>query len=82
MPLAVILDTDGLILDTEPLSLRVWQEAGAELGYELTDDLCARIIGLIAPATERLLSQHFATTFPAGQVASQAVVCPCPCRDY
>ncbi|MDP6580014.1 MAG: HAD family phosphatase [Vicinamibacterales bacterium] len=73
MPLTVILDMDGLMLDTEPISLRVWQEAGAELGYELTDDLCARTIGLDATATGRLLSQHFGPTFPAARVASRAV---------
>ena len=73
MPLAVILDMDGLMLDTEPMSLRAWREAAAELGYRLTDDLCRQTIGLGATATTQLLAQHFGGDFPAAQLATRAI---------
>ena len=38
MPLdAVILDMDGLMVDTEPLYKIAWQAGIAELGFELSD---------------------------------------------
>lgn len=33
---AVILDMDGLMLDTEKLLQRFWREAAAEYGYQMT----------------------------------------------
>jgi beta-phosphoglucomutase-like phosphatase (HAD superfamily) len=37
MALAVILDMDGLMLDTEPIALRAWKQASCDLGHELDD---------------------------------------------
>jgi beta-phosphoglucomutase-like phosphatase (HAD superfamily) len=34
----VILDMDGLMLDTEPFYKRAWQEAVRRLGHELSDE--------------------------------------------
>jgi HAD superfamily hydrolase (TIGR01509 family) len=42
---AVILDMDGLMLDTERVSKQAWQEAAAELGYELSDIVYLRCLG-------------------------------------
>ena len=72
--LAVILDMDGLMLDTEPLSLQAWQEAAAELGYQLTDGLLRQTIGLNAKATTQLLERRFGNDFPSALLASQAVM--------
>ncbi|MBM5824254.1 MAG: HAD family phosphatase [Cyanobacteria bacterium M_surface_10_m2_119] len=36
MPAACLFDLDGLLLDTEPLHARAWQEASAHFGLELT----------------------------------------------
>ena len=71
---AVILDMDGLMLDTEPSSLQAWKEAAAELGYVLTDDLLHKMIGLNAEATAHLLKRRFGDDFPAARLASRAVV--------
>lgn len=73
MPLAVILDMDGLMLDTEPISLRAWKEAGSELGYVLSEDMCTQTIGLNAAATGQLLKRHFGEVFPADQLARSAL---------
>jgi HAD superfamily hydrolase (TIGR01509 family) len=59
MALAVILDMDGLLLDTEPISLRVWRQAALECGYELDDDTCDRMIGLGQSANREMLLGRF-----------------------
>lgn len=39
---AVIFDVDGTILDTERLYMQAWRQAGAEFGYEVTQDVLLR----------------------------------------
>ena len=43
--LAVILDLDGLMLDTEILEFRAWQRAAAEFGWPMPDEQYLRLIG-------------------------------------
>ena len=70
--LAVILDMDGLMLDTEPLSATGLEKAGAELGYVLTDDLLHEMIGLNASTSTLLLERHFGNDFPTARLADRA----------
>ncbi|MCH9697191.1 MAG: HAD family phosphatase [Gammaproteobacteria bacterium] len=42
---AVILDMDGLLLDTEPVYKQAWQYGGKQLGYQLSDQLCDEFSG-------------------------------------
>lgn len=44
-PAAVVLDMDGLLLDTERLVRPAWQETAAELGHAMDDALYAQLIG-------------------------------------
>ena len=49
----IVLDMDGLMLDTEPLYKVAWQAASAELGYVLDDqsyDARDVVAGLVANA--------------------------------
>ncbi len=41
-PRALILDFDGVIADTENVHIAAWQRTFASLGWEMSDDLCAR----------------------------------------
>jgi beta-phosphoglucomutase-like phosphatase (HAD superfamily) len=43
---AVIFDMDGVILDTEPINIRAWMAAAADVGYALTEEHCHDMIGL------------------------------------
>lgn len=45
MDIAVILDIDGLMVDTEPISRAAWDKVLARFGRILDDDLHTRIIG-------------------------------------
>ncbi len=52
---AVILDLDGLMIDSEPIYRSAWQSAAADLGYELTDALYLTLIGLSDRDSEEVL---------------------------
>jgi len=69
---AVILDMDGLMLDTESVSERCWKLAARETGYEIDDTLFARMIGRTMPEDHVLLREHFGVTFPAEALGRRA----------
>ncbi len=68
MSLAVILDMDGLMLDTEPVSLAAWKEASLRFGYPLTDEICGQMLGLNAQACQELLVTRFGPGCPADEI--------------
>lgn len=61
---AVVLDMDGLMLDTEALNRIAWQGAAAELGYTLSDDAYAGLIGQTTPVSEQQVAARFGPAFP------------------
>jgi HAD superfamily hydrolase (TIGR01509 family) len=72
MALAVILDMDGLLLDTEPISLRVWKKAAQDLGYELDDEVCERMVGVGQAGSRAMLLGHFGNEFPVNELIELA----------
>jgi HAD superfamily hydrolase (TIGR01509 family) len=64
---AVVFDMDGLMVDTEPLYQRAWQQAASELGYELGDELYAQFVGRPTDACETLLVAALDRLFPLDQ---------------
>ncbi len=60
---AVILDLDGLLLDTEPTYRRAWRQTAAELGFDFTEDLARRLEGQSIDAVARILSDAFGPGF-------------------
>jgi HAD superfamily hydrolase (TIGR01509 family) len=64
---AVVFDMDGLMLDTEPLYKRAWQQAGSELGFDLDDEFYATLIGRPTPDGEVELRRKFGAEFPLAQ---------------
>ncbi|MFN7981385.1 MAG: HAD family phosphatase [Vicinamibacterales bacterium] len=60
---AIILDMDGLMVDTEPLYKTAWQAACTELGFDLNDERYAKIVGRPLPDCERVLAEEFGPTF-------------------
>ena len=60
---ALVLDMDGLMLDTEPIYRTAWQRAAAELGYEITDHAYEAFIGRRTEDAERELAKRTGPTF-------------------
>ena len=61
---AVVLDMDGLMLDTEPIYKVAWQEASAALGFDLDDAFYATFVGRTNVECERDLLARFGSGFP------------------
>lgn len=64
LPTALIFDMDGLMLDSEPLYREAWQIAARELGYELSPELYASLVGRASAEADRLFLQIFGEAFP------------------
>lgn len=64
LPHALIFDMDGLILDTENHYKRAWTKAAKELGFDLSDELYLRLIGITVADAENVLAEEFGPTFP------------------
>src|SRR5574341_1421775 len=61
---AVVLDMDGLMIDTESIYKQAWQNAAAEFGYILDDDFYWTLIGQPNPACEAAVLERFGPKFP------------------
>jgi len=61
---AVVLDMDGLMLDTEPIYKAAWQQAASGLGYELDDSSYLNLVGRYTDDCERELLRQFGADFP------------------
>jgi len=64
---ALLLDLDGLMIDSEPIYRLAWQSAAAALGYEFPDALYLNLIGLNDHDSEGLLIRSFGSGFPLDQ---------------
>lgn len=64
----VIFDMDGLMFDTEKLSLRAWEKAGKELGYNIDENIIAGARGLNSQDTVPYFQKYFGKSFPYSAV--------------
>ncbi len=60
---AIILDLDGLVLDTEPTYAKAWQHAAREMGFDLDDALCQQLKGCYLDAVQNKLQEAFGPGF-------------------
>jgi len=60
---AVLLDMDGLMLDSERLVLRAWQRAMADFGYEASEEVFLASVGTTVESTNRLLRAAYGPDF-------------------
>ena len=60
----VIFDMDGVIFDTEHLTLSLWIQAGKELGIPGLVELYPSVIGTTAVRTSEILFERYGESFP------------------
>jgi HAD superfamily hydrolase (TIGR01509 family) len=63
-PAALILDMDGLLLDTERLALNAWSEAAAALGVPFDPSLALRMTGRNHADCDAMVRAHYPTDYP------------------
>ena len=56
---AVVMDMDGLALDTEATYCHAWRTAAAELGFDLTAEFCRSLFGHHVDDVKRALVEAF-----------------------
>jgi len=67
-PQAVIFDMDGLLLDTEVLAARAWDEAAAAHGATFDRDLALRLVGRNFRDCIGLVRAHYDADYPVDAV--------------
>lgn len=71
-PQAVIFDMDGLLLDSIPLYVQAFTQAGSELGQPISSDYVHSLIGLLGRELRQRLLQDFGPAFPADALLESA----------
>jgi HAD superfamily hydrolase (TIGR01509 family) len=67
----VVFDMDGLLVDSEPLARRSWEQVIQGYGFSLDDETYSRIIGLRLEESSRFLQSRLGIPAAAEELASQ-----------
>ncbi|GHV95420.1 haloacid dehalogenase [Spirochaetia bacterium] len=70
-PKAVILDMDGLMLDTERPVLELWTIAGRNFGQEIPAEMTMRLIGTNDAGTRALFFNEYGNNFPYEKIRQE-----------
>jgi HAD superfamily hydrolase (TIGR01509 family) len=65
---AVVLDVDGLMLDTEGMSRDAWRRTLAEWGLAITDEQYLRLIGLTVPDVGKVMRAWYGAGIPYDEI--------------
>lgn len=63
-PKAILFDMDGLMLNSEPLYERAWQQAGTDLGIQIDHEFYLSCLGRRRSDSQLALKQLFGEHFP------------------
>lgn len=69
-----IFDMDGLMIDTEKLLVRFWEESAFEYGYNMTDENVYEIRSLSRKYSIPLLKGIFGEEFPFNEIRNRRIV--------
>jgi HAD superfamily hydrolase (TIGR01509 family) len=70
-PAAVIFDMDGLMLDTERLTIPLWDEAGKKFGYRIPFDTVIRMVGISSQNAMAVLFDEYGEDFPYEKIRDE-----------
>jgi HAD superfamily hydrolase (TIGR01509 family) len=72
LPLAMVFDMDGLMLDTERIAPRCWSEAATALGVNFDTALMPAMIGRNSRDSRQYVLDHYGDDFPVDALMLQA----------
>jgi HAD superfamily hydrolase (TIGR01509 family) len=70
-PAAVIFDMDGLMLDTERLTIPLWDEAGKKFGYRIPYDTVIKMVGISSQNARDVLFREYGDDFPYEKIRDE-----------
>ena len=70
-PAAVIFDMDGLMLDTERITIPLWDEAGKKFGYRIPFDTVLNMVGISSQAARDVLFREYGDDFPYDKIRDE-----------
>lgn len=68
---AVVLDMDGLMLDTERIAVECWIESARVSGWEISRETCLAMVGLDHRASRQKLLDAGGRSFPLDEVSKR-----------
>jgi HAD superfamily hydrolase (TIGR01509 family) len=68
---AIIFDMDGLMVDSEPLSRRAWNQILLAHDYDMTDDIYRQIIGRRTEQSAEIILGYYPLPMTATELATQ-----------
>lgn len=68
---AVIFDMDGVMFDTERLARRAWEEAMADWGYVIPEQLYLSVMGKAAPRVKADFQEAFGHDLPIEEITAR-----------
>jgi HAD superfamily hydrolase (TIGR01509 family) len=69
----IVFDMDGLMFDTERLVVKAWNDAGKQFGYQITEDIVVKTLGLNVENTKQVFLQHFGDDFDFSAIRERRV---------
>ncbi len=60
----IIFDMDGLMIDSEALSFRCWEQAGRENGYVITRETFSKVVGFNSDESAKIWRNALGEDFP------------------
>lgn len=71
-PEAVIFDMDGLMFDTENLTIPLWDAAGQKFGYRIPPEVVHKMVGINNKKCRMIMLEEYGKDFPYEEIRNES----------